>query len=69
MGSGVDSLLAKVHPTGVKPGPGDGPWHGGSVQGTPVRDASSEMIPDETAGLPATSVAVTDAKIVVRGLG
>ena len=68
MGSGVDSLLAKVHPTGVRPGPGDGPLHGGSVQGTPVRLSSSEMIPGEAAGPPARPVAITDVEFVVSGM-
>jgi hypothetical protein len=58
VGSRVGSLLTKVHPNGVNPGPGDGPLQGGSVQGEAAGGSRSELIP----------VAVTEPKNVVSGL-
>jgi hypothetical protein len=59
VGSRVGSLLTKVHPNGVNPGPGDdGPLQGGSVQGEAVGGSRSELTP----------VAVTEPKNVVSGL-
>jgi hypothetical protein len=54
----VVALLAKVQPTGVKPGPGGGPLQAGSVQRGPVRVSDCGEATDDSR----VTAMVTDRK-------